>query len=43
MRRAGRGANIDVTPLIDILFMLIIFFYFNDCRNAVAEKSDPDR
>jgi len=26
MRRAGRGANIDVTPLIDILFMLIIFF-----------------
>ena len=25
-RRTGRGADIDITPLIDILFMLIIFF-----------------
>ncbi len=26
MRRRRRGADIDITPLIDILFMLIIFF-----------------
>ncbi|MDR1732110.1 MAG: biopolymer transporter ExbD [Synergistaceae bacterium] len=25
-RRRGNGADIDITPLIDILFMLIIFF-----------------
>jgi biopolymer transport protein ExbD len=24
--RRGRGADIDITPLIDVLFMLIIFF-----------------
>ena len=25
-RKARRGADIDITPLIDVLFMLIIFF-----------------